>query len=335
MHPKRLFLYLLCFITCHQALAKTYYVDSKRGNDAFAGTSRGKAFKTLEKVNSLNLEPGDEVLFRRGTSYAGALKISASGQPGKTILFSAYGRGSLPRIDGQGLYQETVLIRNSSYLRFENFEITNQGSTPKPRRMGLHILLEDFGIARQVQISGLYVHDVNGSNIKKEGGGAGIHWTNRGKVKRSAFDGLLIEGCKIERTDRNGITSSGFSSRDNWFPSRQVVIRHNYLHDIGGDGIVPIGCDGAIIEYNVLHRGGQRFPQGDAAAGIWPWSCDNTLVQYNEVAYYAGPWDSQGFDSDWNCRNSVFQYNYSHDNDGGFMLVCSPTENNGVGNRNT
>ncbi|MGV3640573.1 MAG: hypothetical protein ACO1NZ_08655, partial [Adhaeribacter sp.] len=42
-----------------------------------------------------------------------------------------------------------------------------------------------------------------------------------------------------------------------------------------------------------------------------------------------------GFDSDWNCRNSVFQYNYSHDNDGGFMLVCSPTENNGVGNRNT
>jgi hypothetical protein len=26
--------------------------------------------------------------------------------------------------------------------------------------------------------------------------------------------------------------------------------------------------------------------------------------------------------ADWNCRNTLFQYNYSHDNDGGFMLIC-------------
>jgi hypothetical protein len=37
-----------------------------------------------------------------------------------------------------------------------------------------------------------------------------------------------------------------------------------------------------------------------------------------------GTKDGQGFDSDYRCRRSVFQYNYSHDNEGGFMLVCSP-----------
>ena len=30
-----------------------------------------------------------------------------------------------------------------------------------------------------------------------------------------------------------------------------------------------------------------------------------------------------GFDSDWNCRGTVIQYNYSHDNYGGLVLVCN------------
>src|SRR5262249_47307258 len=28
------------------------------------------------------------------------------------------------------------------------------------------------------------------------------------------------------------------------------------------------------------------------------------------------------FDSDWNSRNTIIQYNYSHENDGGFLLIC-------------
>lgn len=335
MPAKKICLFMLGLLFLQQALATTYYVDSKKGRDQNSGTSPKAALQSLSRVNALALQPGDAVLFRRGTAYQGQLQVTGRGQAGNKILVSAYGRGPRPLIAGQGLYPEAVLIRNAEYLRLEHLEITNFGPEPEPRRMGLHLLLDNFGIARQVEVANLYVHEVNGSNIKKEGGGAGIHWTNRGQQVRSAFDGLLIENCRIERTDRNGITSSGYSSRSNWFPSCNVVIRNNYLHDIGGDGIVPIGCDGALIEHNVLYRGGQRFPQGDAAAGIWPWSCDNTVVQFNEVAYYAGPWDSQGFDADWNCNNSLFQYNYSHDNDGGVMLVCSPTEKNGVGNNNT
>jgi hypothetical protein len=95
---------------------------------------------------------------------------------------------------------------------------------------------------------------------------------------------------------------------------------------------VPIGCDGALVEYNVVsdcHIRASRYP-GQASAGIWPWSCVNTLLQFNEVYNtHLGPgsFDGMGFDCDWNCSNTVFQYNYSHDNEGGFMLVC----NNGTG----
>ena len=62
----------------------------------------------------------------------------------------------------------------------------------------------------------------------------------------------------------------------------------------------------------------------DYAAGIWPFDCDDTLIQFNEVSGMRGTKDGQGFDSDYLCRRSLFQYNYSHDNEGGFFLVCAP-----------
>ena len=51
------------------ATGTTYYVDSKGGNDSNDGTSESKAFKTLDKVNGLNLEPGDTVLLKKGSVF--------------------------------------------------------------------------------------------------------------------------------------------------------------------------------------------------------------------------------------------------------------------------
>lgn len=53
--------------------------------------------------------------------------------------------------------------------------------------------------------------------------------------------------------------------------------------------------------------------------------CDDAVIQFNEACftkYNLGDHDASGFDSDWNCRRSIFQFNYSHDNDDGFMLLC-------------
>lgn len=101
-----------------------------------------------------------------------------------------------------------------------------------------------------------------------------------------------------------------------------MVIRGNLLEDIGGDGIKLWGSDGGLVEHNVLHGGRMRCE--DYAAGIWPFSCDDCVIQFNEVSGMKGTKDGQGFDSDFVCRRNIFQYNYSHDNDGGFMLICSP-----------
>lgn len=58
-------------------------------------------------------------------------------------------------------------------------------------------------------------------------------------------------------------------------------------------------------------------------------------MQYNEVyGNRLGGGDGQGLDVDINCNDTVVQYNYSHDNEGGFVLVCTDGDNNDY-NRNT
>jgi hypothetical protein len=105
------------------------------------------------------------------------------------------------------------------------------------------------------------------------------------------------------------------------YPSLGVEIRNNVLDDIGADGIVPVATDGALVEYNIVGNADQRSEGYND--GIWPWSADNTVVQFNEVYGMKGQRDGLGFDSDWNNRNTVIQYNYSHDNQGGFLLICN------------
>ncbi len=302
---------------------EVYYVHSERGDDRNDGRSPEKPWQSLEKVNSVEFQPGDRILFAADTEYSGQLKPQGAGSDGSPIVIDKYGEGNRPKIHGQGKVLQTIYLYNTEYWEIRNLEITNTGEERQPNRLGVFLHLKDFGTAHHIQLHGLYIHDVNGSVVKREGGGGAIKWDNEGDRVKSRFDGLLIEQCHIQRCERDGIRGIlGYSSRDNWYPNVNVVIRGNLIEEVPGDGIVPKSCDGALVEYNVMRNCTRLLPEGDAAAGIWPHSCDNTVIQFNEVSDHKAPWDGQGFDSDYNCRNTLIQYNYSHDNEGGFLLIC-------------
>lgn len=57
-------------------------------------------WKTLGRLNSAALAPGDSVLFRRGDAFSGTITVTVSGNPGAPIVYGAYGSGSLPVIRG-------------------------------------------------------------------------------------------------------------------------------------------------------------------------------------------------------------------------------------------
>lgn len=298
----------------------TYFVDAQSGDDRNAGTSPTTAWATLERVNGQSFQPGDRIQFKAGTRYRGQFKPQGSGRlvDGKAVPISVgtYGAGPRPRLDGEGLVLDTVLLRNVEFWELEGLEITNLGTNRAPWRTGVRIVADGYGAMRHIRLRNLEVHDVNG-DLRKSQEGCGIYFESRGG-NESHFDDLIIENCHVFRTDRNGICQRG-SGRTR---SVGVVILGNLLEDIGGDAIKLWGSNGARVERNIVHGGRQRC--ADAAAGIWPFDCDDTLIQFNEVSGMKGTIDGQGFDSDYRCRRSIFQYNYSHDNEGGFMLICSP-----------
>jgi hypothetical protein len=320
----------LTYGTFPAASAGVYYIDSLTGSDSNDGLSAGRAWKTLEQVNRVTYQPGDRILFKAGTSYSGRLAPQGSGEAQRPIAVDIYGGTERASIAAEGRFPEALLLKNQEYWEVSNLELTNTGPTRQPFRYGVRVMAWDYGTVHHIHLKNLLVRDVNGSLVKKDKGeGHGIVWENGGTDKISRFDGLLIENCHLVRTDRNGIC--GYTpypvNRSIWFPSLNVVIRGNVLEDIGGDAIKPWGCDGALVEHNVVRKGRQRCE--DYAAGIWPWNSDNTLIQFNEVSGMKGEKDGQAFDSDGYCRNTIFQYNYSHDNDGGFMLICG-RENQGT-----
>ncbi len=322
MKLKSLF-FLLIFIFSNSLVARTYYINSKIGNDSYKGTSELKPWKTLWKVNQQIFKSGDKILFAAGNSFEGVLKPKGSGKKGKPIQIDRYGKGPNPAIHGNGWKEYTLLLYNVQYWEVHNLEITNQGKVPKAKRRGVIVRAENFGDCHYIVLEGLEIHNVNGLLEKKKGGGSGILWENKGKKVKTRFIDLQILNNYIHHCERNAINSRGNAFRTEWYPSLGVVIRGNLIENVPGDGIVPIGCDGALIEYNVIRNGVDSMPVGDAAAGIWPWSSDNTLIQFNEVSDHRAKWDGQSYDADFNCIGSTFQYNYSFDNWGGFMLVCN------------
>jgi hypothetical protein len=310
-------------LVCSSLSAATYYVHSGTGNDANPGTDESP-WRTLSKVNGTQFAPGDRILLHSGSTWREQLAPASSGREGSPIVIDRYGSGPMPHIEGGAKSEDTILLKNVQWIEVRNLEVTNRGNRPAVRR-GVHIFLDNFGTAKHVVVSGLYIHDVNGVNTRKDNGG--IIFRTNGDKTPSRFDGLTIERNIVWKVDRSAIAAQSYHwRRTHWFPSLRVVIRDNYVEDIGGDGIVPWATDSALIEHNIARHCNRRAKSYNA--GIWPWSTDGSVFQLNEAAFTHTTLDGQGFDSDFNSRSTLFQYNYSHDNEGGFMLICSPGKRN-------
>lgn len=95
-----LLLTIVVFVSCisknDQAQAnsitgKTYYV-SISGDDNNPGTT-SSPFKTLQKVNTLIIQPGDAIYLRGGETFNGKLSITLNGTKTNPVLLTSYSEG--------------------------------------------------------------------------------------------------------------------------------------------------------------------------------------------------------------------------------------------------
>lgn len=329
--------------------AKTFYVDSEGGNDQSAGTSEKEAWRTLGRIKEHNLfVPGDRILLKCGSVFRGEqLAFQGMGSAEQPIEISSYGEGELPRLEGNGEVENVISLYNQQYIHINRLEITNldqkynqnfelNGSNNQEKALrAINVSIRDFGTASDIRIEDCYIHDING-NIKSKWNG-GIFFDVKANIQNgtltgvpSKYDQILISGCTFERVDRSGIKlissqwCNQWEKNDpgvpvNWYPSTNVVVRDNYMEKIGGDGITVRDTDGALIEHNLVRD--CRYQNTGYNVGIWPFEAANTVLQYNEAYETHGTTDGQGLDCDHASSNSVMQYNYSHNNEGGFMLI--------------
>jgi hypothetical protein len=78
---------------------RTFFVSNMSGDDGSDGLSPPSPWRSLSKVNSAELRPGDKVLFQRGGSWRGTL-IPRSGHEGAPVTYGAYGAGPRPLLLG-------------------------------------------------------------------------------------------------------------------------------------------------------------------------------------------------------------------------------------------
>ncbi|MSU67561.1 MAG: hypothetical protein EXS40_03155 [Opitutaceae bacterium] len=316
--------------------AASFHVDSRGGDDARDGLAPERAWRSVERANAAKLAPGDRLLLRAGSVWEGAmLQPRGSGAAGKPIVLDRYGDGADPVLNGLGRVACALRLENEEHWEISNLEITNRSPTPGKQIRGVEIRAKDTGARHHIVLKNLFIHDVNaaaeyrndGDTVAKSFGG--LVTIIEGNERQTAWDDLRVEHCRICDIGPMGMVMLstwmvGHREDDpkTWFPSRGVVVRGCTFERIARNGLLVRGSVAPLIEDNLFRECGM-LGSGNA---MFVFHCDDALVQFNEscfTRYNPGDSDAAGFDSDYNCRRSTFQFNYSHDNEFGFILICA------------
>lgn len=322
---------------------QSFYVDC--GAAAAGDGTSASPWNALAPVNAHTFRPGERILLKRGSTCTGQqLFPKGSGAAGSPIVVDAYGTGAKPVLAGAGQVTDVVRLADQQYWEIRNLDISNQGAAAATRR-GVHVTRTDSGTGTYYRIAGLDVHDVNGNQTKKDDdASAGIFFEVLGNTTPTAFDDVAITDNTVRTVDRYGIhfwtrwmqrpelnNPNCGATCGAWNPQTRVVIRGNTVSDIGGDAIVPHHTEGALVEYNKVDGFREREP-AHCAAGVWGWNTQDAVYQFNEVSGGKSDCDGQGLDLDEANIHTVYQYNYSHDNEGGFILLCNGSGSTTDGN---
>ena len=315
----------------------TFYIDNVLGNDKNPGTSQEYPWKTIERAHQKKYEAGDVILFRRGGKWNTMFSPGGNGTVEEPIVIDAYGEGELPWIDGSGA-QAAIRLDRVDYWTVRNIKCTNHAQE-RFTRCGIMVMGRPVGITRGIRIERCEVTDVIGENRRSVAFYRSMYW-NAGiyitspyrSTEENHLEDIVIENNYVHDVLTSGIRVNQDEDVQNDIFHTGVVLRGNRIERTGSDGIIVANCVSPLIEYNRCYDAGALGTKEDThlIAGIWVCATSDAMVQYNEVAR-TRLFDNDGtaFDTDWGVAGvTTFQYNYTHDNEGGFWLDCTAFHHN-------
>lgn len=279
---------------------------------------------------------------------------------GEKPLIDGNGRYSdAPSVHDNGPFGEdgaAVYLYNQEYWEINNLQVRNWSDDNQDKeRSGIRVEAAGGGVYHHIYIKNCEIADIRGYDgqdsiwdVAPENGGTtfyGARTTHRtgginivsytkrdtsgglgvaGEIldeEPTIFDGILIEDNKIENCHANGITTTNIRGEltDKTYRHKNVVIRGNEVKDVQRAGIVPLYTSGALVEYNLVDKFQQTY--AGYGCGIWCDRADGMVFQYNEVCNGQNTMDGMAFNLDDMTENGVIQYNYTHNNVGGGIML--------------
>jgi hypothetical protein len=307
------------------ATATTYYVDCAASANG-SGTE-ASPWNSTAAVDAVTFEPGDEILFDRGTTCSGSLAPTGSGSSGEPITAGAYGTGALPVIAAGSSSTAAFELSDQSYWTIQDLEITGGVD------YGVYITGDTADATiTNINLTNLDVTGATGtSTIRGDSGEVYVYPRGSDEV----IDNVVINGVTAgDSAVSEGIFVGGAYGA---FPQgttvaspggepigQNITIENSSAYDVGGDGILLTMAQDGVIENSVAHDSGECTDcTSGTPSGIWEWYCETCTIQFNE-SYDNQTWsdtDGGAFDIDNYNSDNTLQYNYGHNNDGYCLAV--------------
>lgn len=236
---------LLLLFLFSKAQNKTYYI-SLSGSDANNGTSQATPWQTLEKLNSMELEPGDQILLQGGQVFNGTINLTAadSGSPDNPVTITSYGT------ERAMIYSNATALHalNAGGIKITNLVFKGNNSD----HHGLYFLIT----RSDSDLDYIYIDNVEVSEFGNRGIAIGADGTDKG------FNHVTVLRSKFHHNGVAGLETFGhfpiFSHTDLTIAYCKFFDNLGTLNTLApsGNGLIVSGFDGGLVEYCESYNNG-------------------------------------------------------------------------------
>ena len=226
----------------------------------------------------------------------------------------------------------------------------NSWGSGRDARFGIKVVASNRSL-NQFTFSDLAIHDIfptpdtpdgdgtsctmQGYNTTLKNQGYGIKFESQSNANANNFftiSDVVMDNITVSRTGHYGVwVKPRGGSGTALYKHDNIIVRNSSFLNTGGAGFVPTRASNVLVENNVFDGSGSSLDPRmyGRGSGTWPFASDNVVIQNNVLMNAKGALDSYGVHIDYNNTNVLVQYNFSYNNEGGFVSILGANVNSG------